>query len=59
MATWTDRDLAVAGRVLVKDPASPHGRKSVLVNSQTAVCRIANLSHPPKSYSKYRRTQAQ
>lgn len=44
MATWTDRDLAVAGRVLVKDSASPQGRKSILIDSESAVCRIANLA---------------
>ncbi len=44
MATWTDRDLALAGRVLVKDPTSSTGRKSILVDSKTPVCRIANLA---------------
>lgn len=44
IATWTDRDLALAGRVLVKDEQESTGRRAVLIDSKKAVCRIANLA---------------
>ena len=44
IATWVDRDLALAGRVLVADDAAPRGRRAVLVNSNAPVCRISTLA---------------
>ncbi len=44
IATWTDRDLALAGRVFVTDDQAPEGRRAVLIDSENAICRIANLA---------------
>ena len=44
IATWADRDLAVAGRVLIRDTSSVSGHRSVLVDSQTPICRIPTLA---------------
>lgn len=44
IATWTDRDLALAGRVFVRDDQATDGRRAVLIDTKTAVCRIANLA---------------
>ncbi len=41
VATWTDRDLGIAGRVVVRDAGR---RVSRLVDVRRAVCRIPNLA---------------
>ena len=44
VATWADRDLAIAGRVFIADPMADQGRRAVLVNSSNPVCRITTLA---------------
>lgn len=39
--TWTDRDLGIAGRIVLADGS---GRRSVLVDLREPLCRIANLA---------------
>ncbi len=41
LATWTDRDLGVAGRLVVRTATGPEVR---LVRTDKAVCRIPNLA---------------
>ena len=43
LATFTDRDLALAGRLLIRDSASKDGVRSMLYNSTRAVVRMPNL----------------
>ncbi len=40
-ATWADRDLGLAGRVVVRDGG---GQRSALVDLRTPLCRIPNLA---------------
>ncbi len=42
-ATWTDRDLGLAGQVFVRD-AGAAGQRGVLVDLRRPVCRIPNLA---------------
>lgn len=42
--SWLDRDLTVAGRVVVKDPDSPGGTRSVLFHPPEALLRVAQLA---------------
>jgi len=44
VATWADRDLALAGRVFIADDESDQGRRAVLINSSDPVCRITTLA---------------
>lgn len=41
LATWSDRDLGVAGRLVIR---GPEGHEVRLVRSDKAVCRIPNLA---------------
>jgi aspartyl aminopeptidase len=41
IATWSDRDLSLAGRVIIK---TAHGFSSRLIRSPQAICRIPNLA---------------
>lgn len=41
LATWADRDLGLAGRVLVRDGA---GQKAILVDLRRPLCRIPTLA---------------
>ncbi|NQD38858.1 M18 family aminopeptidase [Permianibacter sp. IMCC34836] len=43
LATFSDRDLALAGRVLVRDGSGRDGVRSALVNSERALVRLPNL----------------
>lgn len=40
-ASWTDRDLGLAGRVIVRDGA---GRRTALVDLRRPLCRVPNLA---------------
>lgn len=44
VATWADRDLALAGRVVVRDPRAGEGQRCVLIDSEKAICRIPTLA---------------
>jgi aspartyl aminopeptidase len=44
IATWADRDLALAGRVFITDSSVARGRRAILVNSSDPVCRITTLA---------------
>lgn len=44
LATWTDRELGLAGRVSVKDPAAPGGVSQRLVRVDRALLRLANAA---------------
>ncbi len=43
LATFTDRDLLLAGRVIVRDTAVPGGLRTVLVRLDDALVRLPNL----------------
>lgn len=44
LSTWTDRDLAIAGRVTVRAEAEPLQVETHLVRADRAICRIPNLA---------------
>lgn len=43
-ATWTDRDLSLAGRVSLRAPGSPFGVESRLVRWERPLCSIPNVA---------------
>lgn len=43
-ATWTDRDLSLAGRVSLRDPEAPMGVRSTLLRVERPLCVIPNLA---------------
>lgn len=43
LATFTDRDLLLAGRVIVRDLAAPGGLRAVLVRLDESLVRLPNL----------------
>jgi aspartyl aminopeptidase len=43
-ATWTDRDLSIAGRVSLRDPDAPMGVRSLLMRVERPLCLIPNLA---------------
>jgi aspartyl aminopeptidase len=43
LATYTDRDLLLAGRVIVRDTKAPDGLRTVLVRLDDALVRLPNL----------------
>ena len=43
LATYTDRDLLLAGRVIVRDTKAPDGLRTVLIRLDQALVRLPNL----------------
>ncbi len=43
-ATWTDRDLSLAGRVSLRDPEAPMGVATMLLRVERPLCNIPNLA---------------